>query len=476
MLKTIKDVTFVFLPTLFTGILTFFAGIWSRNILTPEEFGLWLSLSLIMLYGNFIQFGVINGMHREIPRLLGRDDDESAQSIREITFTWLVITTVIVILLSLGILWLDISPSLKILIVLACISVPIQQLLIYERILYATISNFRKVASIQLIFGPGQSIFTIIFVYFWGIYGMFHAIILANLLGMIYGHFSFNQKINLRFNTSIILKLGKIGFPLMLIAFTYILLISFDRLFITFFLDHSALGMYSLALLIYQTIIMLPAIIEQVLYPKLNFKYGKIKNPTEINLLIEETSKLIAIGMPLILGPVYIALPWFVKLMLPGYTNGIHAANLLLFGIYFLSIAGMFTTYLKIIDKQVTYLYILLGTVALNCGFNYFVIIFNYHIEGIAFATSLTYFFYSVVIYIVSYYYMGRVIPFKKITSYYVPYFIMIAALYISLLIGQNTPISLFIFLIIYFLVVILLFKRYILSAFGKYNIMGLKK
>jgi O-antigen/teichoic acid export membrane protein len=408
MVRTFKDTLIVFLPTFLSGLLMFLSGMLTRKFMDPEAFGLWLTLQLIILYGAFIQLGIINGVHREIPRLLGQSKETEAHRLRELGYSWLLLLFIICAFISIGVLFLDLELKLRILISLSIITVPIQQFLALGRVLYITISDFKKVANIQMIFGPVQSLLTIAFVYLWDIYGMFIAVILANLIGSLYSYLAFDNKMNIYINLKEIKRIMKFGVPLLMVSFAYMLLISFDRMFISFALGPKELGYYSIALLMYQTLIMFPQILEQVLYPKLNFQYGKSKKDEELLTLIENPSKALAIFMPFMLGTVSIITPFFINEFLPNYTNGIQAAIILIQGIFFLAVVGMFTSYLKIIDKQILYLKVLLVSLLMNAVLNFVTLRLGMGIVGVSLSTTITYIFYAFFIIFFSYRYLGK--------------------------------------------------------------------
>ena len=88
--KMIRDSMTMLLSTLFTAGVTFVTDIISRNILGPQQYGLWLTISTVLVYGTIIQFGVLNGMNREIPRLLGKNQAEEAEYMRQVVKGWMI--------------------------------------------------------------------------------------------------------------------------------------------------------------------------------------------------------------------------------------------------------------------------------------------------------------------------------------------------------------------------------------------------
>ena len=134
--KMIRDSMTMLLSTLFTAGVTFVTDIISRNILGPQQYGLWLTISTVLVYGTIIQFGVLNGMNREIPRLLGKNQAEEAEYMRQVVKGWMITPFITSFLLVIFIVCLDISINIKVILGIILLLVPVQQLLGYYRMIF----------------------------------------------------------------------------------------------------------------------------------------------------------------------------------------------------------------------------------------------------------------------------------------------------------------------------------------------------
>ncbi|RLA96810.1 MAG: hypothetical protein DRG83_16940, partial [Deltaproteobacteria bacterium] len=77
---------------------------------------------------------------------------------------------------------------------------------------------------------------------------------------------------------------------------------------------------------------------------------------------------------------------------LPKYVDGVPAARILMFGLFFYAISGMAGNMLLTINKQVLRLEILLASSLLNLVFSYAALRLGYGIAGVAIGISVAYF------------------------------------------------------------------------------------
>lgn len=68
----IKDSYVLFLTSALSALIAFLSGIWLRNILGPEEYGMWLVFSLVLTYGYVMHLGILDSFNRDIPLLTGQ--------------------------------------------------------------------------------------------------------------------------------------------------------------------------------------------------------------------------------------------------------------------------------------------------------------------------------------------------------------------------------------------------------------------
>jgi O-antigen/teichoic acid export membrane protein len=128
------------------------------------------------------------------------------------------------------------------------------------------------------------------------------------------------------------------------------------------FLSGGALyyGYYAIAVVIQNTLSIIPVSVSQVIYPRMSIMYGegqKVKNILKENVkpLFTQFFLLLAFS---ILG--YFLLPFFVELLLPEYINGIGAAQWTIFIPLVMSLGALNNIY-NVVGRQKYYLFSLVS-------------------------------------------------------------------------------------------------------------------
>ncbi|WP_257155412.1 oligosaccharide flippase family protein [Bacillus cereus] len=450
--KILRDSMTMLLSTLFTAGVTFVTDIISRNILGPQQYGLWLTISMVLVYGTIIQFGVLNGMNREIPRLLGKNQIEEAEHIRQVVKGWMCIPFIVSFLLVIFILCLDISANMKAILGTIFLLIPVQQLLGYYRMIFLTIDDFKKISRVQIITTPVQAIFGCIMAYFFGIYGLIAGIYIATILGMYLFKSSIKRKISTKRDWNLIKSLLKFGVPIMLIGFSWTLFTTVDRIMISMFYDSKALGYYGIALMMFQVLMMAPQVFSQVMYPKISFLYGKEGPSEKLVNMINLLPLVIAIFIPYILCIIYYGLPYFVDIVMPQYIQGVEAAQALIFGVYFISLVGTYANFLNSSNNHWKYLKIIITSIFINIIMNYIFIKYGGDITSISIATSISNFCYLLFLSYSTNSILG--VPFKlflrKFSVLILPFIFLLLWINISKTIDGYIVTKVFLFIIVY--------------------------
>ncbi|UOE55164.1 hypothetical protein [Cytobacillus oceanisediminis] len=75
--------------SLISAIFTFLVGVATRNILGPEQYGYYLTISIAFTFIPMMQLGTLNGMNREVPFYLARKEFQRVKEVRNLTFSFL---------------------------------------------------------------------------------------------------------------------------------------------------------------------------------------------------------------------------------------------------------------------------------------------------------------------------------------------------------------------------------------------------
>jgi O-antigen/teichoic acid export membrane protein len=175
----------------------------------------------------------------------------------------------------------------------------------------------------------------------------------------------------------------------------YVLLTTVDRWVILAYLGVKDLGQYTVAILIFGVLSIVPIVISQQMYPRMAYRYGETGSSFSLFPMIAKQSlSAFAVTLPII-AIAYILIPFFVSAFMPQYSEGISPARILLIGLFFLPLVGGVANFLNTIDKQ--FYYMLVQAVAIVIKFVFAVLFVNlgWGLEGVAWAGAATYFLYT---------------------------------------------------------------------------------
>lgn len=390
--QIIEHVAKLSLASLIGGVGGFFNAYFAALLLGPTVWGIWQGAKLVLQYGANLHLGVQNGMHRELPILRGRGELDQQTAIINVTFTF---SLIIATLASLGTLFstfiISMSSELVLMLRLVAVMLFLQYIQSFYGFLFRANNEFNIVSQVAIIDGIGN-LASVILVFFFGLLGFLGGQVLRLLLGTFYSWRKSTYIIGWRWDNRVLKSLIAIGFPIMLMIFANVIFATIDRLLILKFLDAQSLGFYSLGSLIFAPLLMILTASNSVMYPRFAERYGKTSSPCSLKQYITIPTECLATLISILIGVICVALPFLVRVFLPEYSEGIMAAQILIFGLFFYAIAGMAGNMLLTINKQIARLGILLASALLNFVFSYAALQLGYGIAGVAVGTSLSYF------------------------------------------------------------------------------------
>ena len=396
--QVVEHVAKFSLASLVGGMGSFFSNYFAALLLGPMVWGTWQGAKLVLQYGVNLHLGVQNGMHREIPILRGKKESGQQATIIDVCFTF---SFVIALIVSLGILFstfiITMGPELRISLRFIAIMVFLQYISGFYGSLFRATNEFDIVSKVTVI-GGLASLFSIILIFFFGLLGFLGGQLIRLLIITCYSYWKSSYSINWHWDNKVLKSLIVIGFPIMLMIFAHIIFTTIDRLLILKFLDAESLGFYSLGTLIFAPLFIIFSTSNSVMYPRFAEQYGKTGDPRSLKRYITVPMEVLSSAMAVLVGAIYIALPLLTKVFLPKYVDGVPAARILMFGLFFYAISGMAGNMLLTINKQVLRLWILLGSALLNFGFSFVALKLGYGIEGVAAGTSIAYFLFFLTI------------------------------------------------------------------------------
>lgn len=384
--------------TLLNAVLAFIANIITRNLLGPEQYGYWLTVSLIFTFAPLLQLGTLNAMNREVPYYIARKNMKKVQEIRESVFSFMYTIPLYSIVLFLGIsivlFFTDIKYEYKIGLLFAIFIAGLTFLSGYVEMYYKSNQNFGRASWLISVKSISQSLLTIGFVYFWGYIGLYFGMLIALFLEvfLVKGILPKAKKTQ---PFSEYKELIKIGFPILFVGILWTVMIATDRLVISLFMTAEELGYYGVGLFVFSTMMLFPQVIGQVYYPKI-VELVSIEKIAEIKRLFWSINKKLAVLMGFIVGVGYFLMPYFIRWFLPEYIQGTAAAQILLIGTYPLTLVGVAANYFNSTKNQKVYMMIQLFTIFLNILLSILLLYIRDSINSVAIATSISFIVYFI--------------------------------------------------------------------------------
>jgi O-antigen/teichoic acid export membrane protein len=384
--------------TLLSAGLSFVVGVLTRNMLGPEQYGYWLTVSMLFSFVPLFQLGTVNAMNRDVPFYLARKDYNRVIEIKNLTlsfiFTLPLILVVLLFIISGLLFFIDISYEYQIGFLLASFISFFIFLSTYVEMYYKSEQNFRMASKLVSVKSILQSLVTILFVFIIGYEGLYIGMLLAFIIEVVMGSRSF-QEFKFQFDLYKYKELIKTGFPILMVGLIWNILIASDRLIITIFMTPEDLGNYGVGMLIFSSMMLLPQVIGQVFYPKIVELVSKEKYD-EIKRLYWKVNKLLSIMVGLIVVMGYFLFPIFINYFMPVYKEGIKAGQILILGIYPLTLVGFAANYLNATQNQRIYIFIQIITVIINFILSFILLYIQNNISSVAWGTSFSYFFYFI--------------------------------------------------------------------------------
>lgn len=318
--------------SIFKAFATLLAGFFIARYISPEDLGLWSTLSLFITYSLFLQGGVINGLNLELPLAFGEGKNKRAYRYASVAQTFTLYSSVFLILVGLLMYFFFPFGSMKVRYGVLAISLIIV-VTFYQNYLLSTFRSnnaFLKLSYLQII-DAVFNIVTIILVVYFAYYGLLLKAVLVLVVFVALLHFFRPVRVNLSWDKKVFLKLLKVGLPIFALAYLEAFALTFDKIFLLKYSTLKNVGFYSFALYALTFSTLFSNALASYIYPKMTFRYGQDKN----KLILWQYVKKITIILLMMQLPIfvvgYFAIPPVIKTYFPVYSESIVAMQILLF-------------------------------------------------------------------------------------------------------------------------------------------------
>lgn len=395
--KILTNISTLGSATMVNALLSLVLGIITRNILGPEQYGYWLTVSIVFTFTPLFQLGTLNAMNREVPFYLVKNDYKKVKEIRETVFSFLFTLPAVLVfslLISSVITWnYKIETEYKVALPLLAIITIFLFLSNYIEMHYKSEQNFSTASKLISIKSISQTILTVILVYIYGYIGLYVGMILSLILQILLGKKAF-PKFKGFHKIAEYKELIRTGFPILLVGIIWSIMLATDRIIISLFMTSEDVGNYGVGLMVLSSMMLLPQVVSQVMYPKI-VGMVSLEQYTKINELYWKVNKILAICMAIIVFIIYMLLPNFIEIFMPQYVDGTRAAQILLIGLYPLTLVNFAAAYFNSTNNQRVYMTIQVLAIVINVVLSLILIFVDKSIVSVAFATAISFLIYS---------------------------------------------------------------------------------
>ena len=336
------------------AILSAFQGIIVARLLGPESYGLLQIFRIIITYAALASLGTYWAMVREITISTGKKDYQAIDKIRNNTFTINMITRTFAFVVIFFIFQFNdkLQNASGIDTILVCCVVLSMCIYNFLRQYLVAIKEFIVRSFLTILFPLLNFVLVIPSGHFFNETGVLAAMFIAYAISSLYGARKGNIRLGLTFQLNYTKNILKSGAPIFGNFLLVMVGTSIDRLLIMQLLPMVQLGYYGIAVMVYSFLDNLYRSVFLSIFPRLSEKYGEtesiyqIKGYTLLPLLISSHITPLFFGLGIILiDPV-------IRLILPEYTPGIKATQIIIaasfFGCIQVGIENFFITIKKV--------------------------------------------------------------------------------------------------------------------------------
>lgn len=316
---------------------TMFANILVIRWLATDAAGIWQTVMVAQSYAMFLQLGLINGLSREYPVLIGRDDIAGAHRMAATTLGHVMICSTVA-LLGFGVVgavsvdgrwqlgWLSVA-----------VSAAAMFYSTYLATTYRSSIHFFQLANVNLWYSV-LVVASVVLVGVWGFEGLCYRIMVLGVGQAALLHRTRPVKVKPRWEWECVKPLLSAGTPLLIMSHLIVLADGFDRLILLSAAGITTVGLFAPSLALRSAFGSLPGALNQYIAPRLGIDLGKHDDPRKLwPGAWKSTLATLAILIPAA-ALAWALLPWAINLLFPAYVEGTRAAQLMAVASIFLSI------------------------------------------------------------------------------------------------------------------------------------------
>ena len=325
--STPRSIVSVFSGDILRTLISFIASILIARWTLPYDMGVWNAALLVTVYTPVLQGGVLNGLNRQLPYLIGTGDEAKAIKVAAAAYAWSLFLTVVSTIATVGIvffLWYKGRGQLCYTTMAIGTNVACSWTTFYFTFTYRTHSQFGRLARNTILTAVVGVTLTAL-VWYFRYNGILLRASLLSLFGVAVLYFRRPIPVRPQWNGSLIVHLARVGIPIWFVGQLGDFFTSFDRLVLV--RSPQLLGYFTIAIQVAAFARLIPIAFSIVLYPQMAHRYGQTHNAMAI-WHIARKGAIAACSLGAVAGCCgWLLIPHIVKILLPKYLPGAASAQ-----------------------------------------------------------------------------------------------------------------------------------------------------
>lgn len=369
-----------------------------RRFMGPSAMGIWNVIQVLLGYAGQASLGTTKALARDYPLYIGKGEKEKASHIKDVTYSFCMVMSIVpavVFAAYLFLNWHTLDTAYRVGVGFLILFLFVQRFYDLLLTLLRSDKEFNVLSEIMIINALGGLIITVLFVYFWNIYGLYigTAVLTIGCLYFALARKPYQFKFSLDFPE--IRQQLKLGLPLIACTFLISFLKGQDKLILAKFEGFHEVGLYSIAMMVNSYISSAPMMFSHIWFPNLMDAYGKRGSAESVRGHLETAVLATSVLLPYLSALAMFAVPIFVHYLIPQFTPGIPAMSIYLVGTYFIILSQFSHSFLVTLDRFLWTVPILIASILVNTGLNIYALKAGHGLAGVAAATSLSFFIYG---------------------------------------------------------------------------------
>jgi O-antigen/teichoic acid export membrane protein len=331
--------------------LRFGASILCVRIAGPDEWGFWTLLNTVLAYSYIADFGVVNGMNRDIALFCGRGDRARVAAIANTSKSLVLCTSTLCALGTAALAFTACNSHVRANLLLFALVLLFYKLFNFAQVYSMAHDDFTRVTKANFCLAA-VTVPCLMLVIVGGLRGFMWAQVLSFAVGGYFYVAPLANNFRWALDRAELVRLAAGGLPIAAVGITATFIASIDRWMVAGFLGIRAVGEYSLVAMVWSTVNLVPQIVAARTYPRLAEAWGRTGDLNIVTGLLKEST---FVGLALT-GAVVLAIetvvPELVTRFLPAYAGGIPAMRIAAPGFLFQAAVYCYANIFNVIGKQ----------------------------------------------------------------------------------------------------------------------------